>query len=50
MPRRIKPYLLHASVRARSVRELAVEDEGIGVDVDTLEALAEAEKRVLSRA
>lgn len=37
-------------VRARRVRELDVEDEGIGVDVDTLEALAQAEKLLLARA
>lgn len=36
-------------VRARSVRELVVEDDGIGVDVDTLEALAEAEKLLVGR-
>ena len=37
-------------VRARSVRELVVEDEGIGVDVDTLDALAQAEKVLRARA
>lgn len=36
-------------VRARSVRELVVEDEGIGVDVDTLDALAQAEKLLVGR-
>ena len=36
-------------VRARRARELAVDDEGIGVDVDTLEALAQAEQLLLAR-
>jgi molybdenum cofactor cytidylyltransferase len=36
-------------VRARSVRELVVEDEGIAVDVDTVEALAQAEKVLRAR-
>lgn len=36
-------------VRARSVRELVVEDEGIGVDVDTLDALAQAERLLVGR-
>ena len=36
-------------VRARSVRELVVEDEGVGVDVDTVEALAQAERLLIAR-
>lgn len=36
-------------VRARSVRELVVEDEGVGVDVDTVDALAQAEKLLMER-
>jgi molybdenum cofactor cytidylyltransferase len=36
-------------VRARSVRELVLEDEGIGVDVDTLDALAAAERALRAR-
>lgn len=36
-------------VRARSVRELAVEDEGIAVDIDTVEALAAAEALLAGR-
>ena len=35
--------------RARPVRELPVDDEGIGVDIDTVQALAQAERRLRLR-
>ncbi len=38
-----------AVVKARRVTELAVDDEGVLVDIDTVDALADAERRVRAR-